>query len=70
MAAKYPRFIVSVDGQQAALAWNHCEAWVQSLALSQPGCVVRCEPTEVSVEAEAGDSDPLPPPPDRVQLEG
>jgi len=67
MAAKYPRFIITVDGQQAGLAWNHCEAWVQSLAMSRPGCVVRCEPTEVSAEVEAGEAGSLPPEPARTE---
>lgn len=54
MVAKYPRFIITVNAQQAAMAWTHDEAWFQTLALWQRGCVVRCEPTGLSVaEAEA-----------------
>lgn len=52
MAAKYPRFIIMVDGQQAAQAWSHDEAWTQALALWRPGRVVRCEPTQLSIEGE------------------
>ncbi len=55
MAAKYPRFVITVDGQQAALASNHDEAWTQTLALWQPGRRVCCEPTEVSDEDGLGD---------------
>lgn len=70
MAAKYPRFIITVDGQQAVLAWSHSEAWMQSLALARPGCVVRCEPVEVSVEAEVADPSALPPEPGSAGHDG
>lgn len=56
MAARYPRFIITVDGQQASMAANHDEAWLQALTLWRPGCVVGCVPTEVSIpEAEPGE---------------
>lgn len=61
MAAKFPRFIVTVDGQQAGMAWSHDEAWFQSLALWRPGRVVRCEPTLVSAaEAVPGEQEASP----------
>lgn len=56
MAARYPRFIITVDGEPAGMALNHDEAWLQALALWRPGCVVGCQPTEVSIpEAEPGE---------------
>ncbi len=60
MAAKFPRFIITVDGQQAALAWNHDEAWFQTLALWRRGCVARCEPAELVDEEEPGAADAVP----------
>jgi len=47
------------DGQQVAMAWSHDEAWQHALTLAHPGCVVRCEPTEVPIAAEA-DSEAQP----------
>lgn len=62
MAARFPRFIITVDGQQASLAANHDEAWLQALTLWRPGCVVGCIPTEVSIpEVEPGEQAPEPP---------
>ncbi len=47
MAARYPRFIITVDGREAGTAVNHDEAWMRALALWRPGCTVNCEPTEL-----------------------
>lgn len=49
MATRYPRFIIAVDGQQVATAFNHDEAWMQAMGRWRPGCVVSCESTGVTI---------------------